>query len=54
MGEQFTVADAYLFTVSCWIEAAGLDIRQWKALDQYRQKIASRPSVKEVLAEEGM
>lgn len=54
MGDQFTVADAYLFTVSCWIEAAGLDIRQWMALDQYRQKIASRPSVKEVLAEEGM
>ncbi len=54
MGEQFTVADAYLFTVSCWIEAAGLDITQWKALDQYRQKIASRPTVKEVLAEEGM
>lgn len=54
MGERFTVADAYLFTVSCWIEAAGLDITQWKALDQYRQKIASRPTVKEVLAEEGM
>ena len=54
MGEQFTVADAYLFTVSCWIEAAGLDITQWKALDQYRQKIASRPTVKEVLAEEGL
>ncbi len=54
MGERFTVADAYLFTVSCWIEAAGLDIRQWKALDQYRQKIAARPAVKEVLAEEGM
>ena len=54
MGERFTVADAYLFTVSCWIEAAWLDIRQWKALDQYRQKIATRPAVKEVLAEEGM
>lgn len=53
MGDQFTVADAYLFTVSCWIEAAGLDIRQWKALDKYRQDIASRPCVKEALVEEG-
>ncbi len=54
MGDQFTVADAYLFTVSCWIEAAGLDIRQWKALDKYRQNIASRPCVKEALVEEGV
>ncbi len=54
LGDQFTVADAYLFTVSCWIEAAGLDIRQWKALDKYRQDIASRPCVKEALVEEGV
>ena len=54
LGEEFTVADAYLFTVSCWIEAAGLDIKQWKALEKYRQKIASRPCVKEVLQEEGL
>lgn len=54
MGDRFTVADAYLFTVSCWIEAAELDIGQWKALEKYRQKIASRPSVKKALVEEGM
>ena len=54
LGDQFTVADAYLFTVSCWIEAAGLDIRQWTALDKYRQDIASRPCVKEALVEEGV
>lgn len=54
MGDRFTVADAYLFTVSCWIEAAGLDIRQWKALDKYRQDIASRPCVKEALVKEGV
>lgn len=54
MGDQFTVADAYLFTVSCWIEAAELDIAQWKSLYKYRQKIAARPAVKDVLAEEGL
>ena len=36
MGERFTVVDAYLFTISTWIEAAELSVDQWKALSAYQ------------------
>ena len=54
MGEQFTVADAYLFTITTWIEAADLAIDQWKALARYRKKISERPSVRQAMIAEGL
>lgn len=54
MGERFTVVDAYLFTISTWIEAAELSIDQWKALSAYRKRISERPAVCRAMMAEGL
>lgn len=54
MGEVYTVADAYLFTVLRWGPRAGVDIGQWPALQAYVERIAARPHVIEALTAEGL
>jgi glutathione S-transferase len=54
MGSQFTVADAYLYTVLRWAQLAGLDLAKWPALMDYAERIAARPHVQEALAMEGV
>ena len=53
-GEQFTVVDAYLFTIASWIGAAGLETAQWKALSAYRENVAQRPAVRRAMISEGL
>jgi len=45
LGEQFTVADAYLFTVLGWASEVGLQLEQWPGLVRYREHIGRRPHV---------
>jgi glutathione S-transferase len=45
MGEQFTVADAYLFTVLSWTQAVGLDRAKWPVLEAYYQRVGERRAV---------
>lgn len=45
LGEHFTVADAYLFTILGWGAEVGVDIARWPSLEQYHSEIASRPHV---------
>jgi glutathione S-transferase len=45
MGEGFSIADGYLYTVLGWGQWTGLDINQWPDLIAYRARIAARPSV---------
>lgn len=54
VGGRFTVADAYLFTISTWIEAAELSIDQWKSLSAYRKRISERPAVRKAMMDEGL
>lgn len=54
MGERFTVADAYLFTVSSWAPYVGFDLSPWPALTAYQGHVAARPAVQQALAEEGL
>ena len=54
MGEQFTVADAYLVTVLNWARAGGIDLAQWPGLASYRNRIRERPAVIAALESEGM
>jgi glutathione S-transferase len=51
MGEQFTVADAYLFTVLGWSTHVDVDIGQLK---RYVERIGARPHVIEALKAEGL
>ncbi|HRD95201.1 MAG: glutathione transferase GstA [Rubrivivax sp.] len=54
MGETFTVADAYLFTVAGWGKYVGLDISGLARLSGYMGRVAARPAVQAALKAEGL
>ena len=54
LGNNFTVADAYLFTVLSWTSHVGIDLGKWPALSAYHSRIAQRPKVQQALREEGL
>ncbi len=52
MGANFSVADAYLFTVLTWPAYIGMDLAPWPALQAYLQRVSQRPAVAATLAAE--
>lgn len=54
LGDTFTVADAYLFTVLNWGQWVGIDIAKWPVLAAYQARVAARPKVQEALKAEGL
>jgi glutathione S-transferase len=54
MGDQFTVADGYLFTVTNWAPAVGVDISPYAHLNAYRARVAARPAVQAAMKAEGL
>ena len=52
LGEQFSVADAYLFTVLNWCGAVELDLSPWPALAAFQKRAAERPGVARAFADE--
>lgn len=54
MGDHFSVADAYLFTVSNWTKPMNIDLSQRKNLPAYRERVAARPAVQEAMKAEGL
>ena len=50
MGEQYTVADPYLFTVSRWLETDGIDPARYPKVAAHRAMMAERPAVREALS----
>jgi glutathione S-transferase len=54
MGEKFSVADAYLFTVLNWAPMLKFDLGRWPALVEYQKRVAARPKVQEALKAEGL
>jgi len=54
LGERFSVADAYLFTVLGWSGHVGIDLAKWPVLAAYRARVGLRPKVQEALRAEGL
>jgi glutathione S-transferase len=54
MGETFTVADAYLFTMLSWTGHAGIDLAKWPVLAAYYARVRQRPKVQAALKAEGL
>ena len=54
MGEQFTVADAYLFTVLGWSRHLNFDLGKWPQLQRYMERVGARPQVIEAQKAEGL
>jgi glutathione S-transferase len=52
MGEHYSVCDAYLFTVSRWLEGDGVDLARLPRVIDHRRRVAERPAVRRVLATE--
>lgn len=53
-GNQFSVADAYLFTVLNWARPMKFDLGQWPAVEAYMQRVAARPAVHDAMKAEGL
>lgn len=53
-GEQFTVADAYLFTVTNWANFVKLDLSAFPNLLAYQRRVAARPAVQGAMRAEGL
>ena len=54
MGDKFTVADAYLFTVLRWTARIQMDLAKWPNLKTYIDRVAARPKVQEAMKAEGL
>jgi glutathione S-transferase len=52
MGETFTVADAYLFTVLAWGKFVQVDLAHWPQLQHHSERVGGRPHVVEALKAE--
>ena len=54
MGDTFTVADAYLFTILSWTKFVGIDLSPWPGLVAFLERVAARPAVFAALEAEGL
>lgn len=53
-GDDFTVADGYLFTVTNWTKPMAIDISGLKNLVAWRERVAARPAVQAAMKAEGL
>ena len=54
MGDTFSVADGYLFTVASWGQHVGVDISGLANLSAFVARVAARPAVQQALKAEGL
>lgn len=54
MGDTFTVADGYLFTVLGWSRMTNVDLSKWPVLTAYVERIAKLSAVREAMKAEGL
>ena len=54
MGDTFTIADAYMFTVLRWSPRVDIDLSKWSDVKAYPDRVAARPKVKEAMQAEGL
>ncbi|WGL15407.1 glutathione transferase GstA [Microbulbifer bruguierae] len=53
-GDDFCIADAYLFTVYSWCDNAGVDTGGWPKLKAFAERMAARPGVQKAMQDEGL
>jgi glutathione S-transferase len=54
MGDHFSVADGYLFTVTNWAKPTGMDLSGLPNLLAFRDRMAARPAVQAAMKAEGL
>jgi len=50
MGDSFTIADPYLFTLATWLEGDGVDPARFPKILAHRNRVSERPAVRKILA----
>jgi glutathione S-transferase len=54
LGDDFSVADAYLFTVTNWAGYTKLDLSAFPKVLAFQRRVAARPAVQRAMAAEGL
>jgi glutathione S-transferase len=54
LGHQWSIADAYLFTVLNWASMVNLSLGSWPYIVGYMSRMRSRPSVQSAMKAEGL
>ena len=49
MGEQFTICDPYLYTLSTWLEGDSVDINATPKIADHFKRMSDRPAVRKVM-----
>jgi glutathione S-transferase len=52
MGEQYSICDAYLYTVAGWLEGDNVDLSTLPQVMAHHQRMSERPAVRKVMAEQ--
>lgn len=54
LGDEFSIGDAYLFTVLGWAQHIDLDLGKWPALTAYQARVGARAGVQAAMKAEGL
>jgi glutathione S-transferase len=54
LGDRFTAADAYLFTLTRWARGVKLDLSAFPNLEAFQKRVGSRKAVVEAMRAEGL
>jgi len=54
LGDHFTAADAYLFTVTNWAGTVKFDLSPFPNIRAFQERVAARPAVKAAMKAEGL
>jgi glutathione S-transferase len=54
LGTQYSIADAYLFTVLSWSHYVKFDLSPWPKILGFIERVQGRPATQRVLREEGL
>ena len=54
LGDKFSIADGYLFTVLNWAGMVKFDLGKWPLIQQYAARVGQRPKVVEAMKAEGL
>lgn len=53
-GDQFTIADAYLFVVTTWAKSTKVDLSEFTNIQAFQTRVAARPAVVAAMSAEGL
>jgi glutathione S-transferase len=54
MGDVFTAADAYLWTILGWARLVGIDLSSFANIQRFLGTVGARPAVQQALRAEGL